>query len=192
MGNLWDLKKPLHSNIFIGLAVAALYEIAQTSYPGTRSRRRPRAWPGVLGQPAGGRVPLLPSAAPGPRQRRQRPGPVGRRPRPADPGSGPTPARDAAAAEPKTPEQRRGTRTPSVVIPNRPGFQFTVSHYKQRRSLGEQSPPYKFPRAACSLSIASNRLLKLPLPKASLPRRWMISKKRVGRSSTGLVKICSR
>ena len=47
------------------------------------------------------------------------------------------------------------------------------------------------PRRACSRSMASNRALKFPLPKLCAPRRWMISKNRVGRSSTGLVKIWS-
>src|SRR5438876_3492482 len=51
---------------------------------------------------------------------------------------------------------------------------------------------YKLPRAACSRSIASNSALKLPLPKLFAPLRWMISKKSVGRSSTGFVKICNR
>src|SRR5438132_543232 len=51
---------------------------------------------------------------------------------------------------------------------------------------------YKLPRAACSRSMASNSALKLPLPKLFAPLRWMISKKSVGRSSTGLVNICSR
>ena len=48
------------------------------------------------------------------------------------------------------------------------------------------------PRRACSRSIASKSALKFPLPKLCAPRRWMISKKSVGRSSTGLVKIWSR
>ena len=48
------------------------------------------------------------------------------------------------------------------------------------------------PRRACSRSMASKRALKFPLPKLFAPWRWMISKKSVGRSSTGLVKICSR
>src|SRR4051794_8822807 len=45
----------------------------------------------------------------------------------------------------------------------------------------------RFPRRACSASIASNSARKLPLPKPLLPALWMISKNRVGRSSTGLV-----
>ena len=48
------------------------------------------------------------------------------------------------------------------------------------------------PRRACSRSMASKSALKLPLPKLRAPRRWMISKNSVGRSSTGLVKIWSR
>ena len=51
---------------------------------------------------------------------------------------------------------------------------------------------YSVPRAACSRSIASKSALKLPRPKPREPWRWMISKKTVGRSTTGFVKICSR
>ncbi len=50
----------------------------------------------------------------------------------------------------------------------------------------------RLPRLSCSRSIASKRALKLPLPKPMEPCRSMISKKTVGRSWTGLVKICSR
>src|SRR5262249_313464 len=52
--------------------------------------------------------------------------------------------------------------------------------------------PHSVPRRACSRSIASNSALKFPLPKLREPRRWITSKNSVGRSSTGLVKICSR
>jgi hypothetical protein len=51
---------------------------------------------------------------------------------------------------------------------------------------------YRFPRMACSRSMASNNALKLPLPKPREPLRWIISKKSVGRSCTVLVKVCSR
>jgi len=51
---------------------------------------------------------------------------------------------------------------------------------------------YRFPRSSCSRSMASNRALKLPLPKLLAPLRWMISKNSVGLSSTGLVNIWSR
>jgi len=50
----------------------------------------------------------------------------------------------------------------------------------------------RLPRRACSRSIASNRALKLPLPKPIEPCRSISSKKTVGRSCTGLVKIWSR
>lgn len=50
----------------------------------------------------------------------------------------------------------------------------------------------RLPRFSCSRSIASNRALKLPFPKPIEPWRSIISKKTVGRSWTGLVKICSR
>src|SRR5215469_11257363 len=50
----------------------------------------------------------------------------------------------------------------------------------------------KLPRRSCSRSMASNSALKFPLPKPSEPCRSMNSKKTVGRSPIGLVKICSR
>jgi hypothetical protein len=50
----------------------------------------------------------------------------------------------------------------------------------------------RLPRRACSRSMASNSALKLPLPKPSEPCRSISSKNTVGRSCTGLVKICSR
>ena len=60
-----------------------------------------------------------------------------------------------------------------------------------RASLGGRSD-YRFPRFACSRSIASNSALKLPTPKPREPWRSMISKKKVGRSWTGRVKIWRR
>ncbi len=51
---------------------------------------------------------------------------------------------------------------------------------------------YRFPRSSCSRSMASNRALKLPLPNPSDPWRSISSKNTVGRSWTGLVKICRR
>lgn len=53
-------------------------------------------------------------------------------------------------------------------------------------------PPYNVPRFSCSLSIDSNSALKFPAPNPLAPMRWMISKNKVGRSSTGLVKICNK
>src|SRR5689334_23343993 len=50
----------------------------------------------------------------------------------------------------------------------------------------------RFPLASCSRSIASNKALKFPFPKLFAPLRWMISKKSVGRSSTGLENSCKR
>ncbi len=50
----------------------------------------------------------------------------------------------------------------------------------------------RLPRRSCSISIASKSALKLPTPKPREPWRSMISKKNVGRSCTGRVKICSR
>jgi hypothetical protein len=47
----------------------------------------------------------------------------------------------------------------------------------------------RLPRFACSRSIASKSALKFPTPKPRDPCRSMISKKKVGRSCTGFVKI---
>ena len=55
-----------------------------------------------------------------------------------------------------------------------------------------QQVAQRFPRLSCSRSMDSKSALKLPLPKPSDPWRSMISKKTVGRSPSGLVKICSR
>jgi hypothetical protein len=41
---------------------------------------------------------------------------------------------------------------------------------------------YKFPRKPCSISMASNKALKFPLPKDLAPLRSIISKNSVGRS----------
>ena len=51
---------------------------------------------------------------------------------------------------------------------------------------------HKLPRRSCSRSMDSKSALKLPLPKPSEPCRSMISKNTVGRSPSGLVKICRR
>ena len=50
----------------------------------------------------------------------------------------------------------------------------------------------RFPRSACSRSIASKSALKFPSPKPRAPWRSITSKKSVGRSWAVLVKICSR
>jgi hypothetical protein len=50
---------------------------------------------------------------------------------------------------------------------------------------------YSVPRFSCSRSIETKSALKLPFPNDRLPLRWMISKKTVGRSCSGLVKIWS-
>jgi hypothetical protein len=61
------------------------------------------------------------------------------------------------------------------------------------RQIAHRDVPHqRFPRSACSRSIASKRALKLPSPKPRAPWRSMISKKIVGRSPSGFVKICSR
>jgi hypothetical protein len=58
--------------------------------------------------------------------------------------------------------------------------------------IGDGRHRYRFPRLACSRSMASNSALKLPTPKPREPCRSMISKKNVGRSWTGRVKIWRR
>ena len=68
----------------------------------------------------------------------------------------------------------------------------TLKIPKKCKKLATFDRPYKFPLADCSRSIASKSALKFPFPKLFAPLRWMISKKIVGRSSTGLVKICNR
>src|SRR6266536_312347 len=77
------------------------------------------------------------------------------------------------------------TMKPDVMFP-RNLSEFLIIRHVDLSSL------YKLPRASCSFSSASNNALKLPLPKLFAPLRWMISKKSVGRSSTGLVKIWSK
>ncbi len=61
-----------------------------------------------------------------------------------------------------------------------------------RHRKAQRTGAQRLPRLACSRSMASKRALKLPLPKPREPCRSIISKKTVGRSWTGLVKICSR
>lgn len=51
---------------------------------------------------------------------------------------------------------------------------------------------HRFPLRACSRSMASKRLLKFPAPNPLKLFRWMISRKTVGRSVSGLVKIWIR
>ena len=51
-----------------------------------------------------------------------------------------------------------------------------------RERIRDLRANYKFPRSACSRSIASNRALKLPSPKPCAPWRSITSKKSVGRS----------
>ena len=62
----------------------------------------------------------------------------------------------------------------------------------ERTGVSLTSGSYSVPRLSCSRSIASKRALKFPLPKLFAPLRWMISKNIVGRSTTGLVKSCSK
>lgn len=63
--------------------------------------------------------------------------------------------------------------------------------FQKARPIEGRSGDYSVPRFSCSRSIETKSALKLPLPNERLPFRWMISKKTVGRSCSGLVKICS-
>ena len=65
-------------------------------------------------------------------------------------------------------------------------------HVALAGDLAEALVPHRFPLRSCSRSIASKSALKLPSPKPRDPCRSMTSKKIVGRSPSGFVKICSR
>ncbi len=75
---------------------------------------------------------------------------------------------------------------PSALVPER---DVTLARYAAKLLVDGH---HRFPRAACSRSIASNRARKFPFPKPRLPLRSMISKKSVGRSSTGRENSCRR
>src|SRR5689334_4621098 len=66
-----------------------------------------------------------------------------------------------------------------------------VPHELHPRTLRDPSA-HRFPRFSCSRSIASKSALKLPSPKPRAPWRSISSKKIVGLSPRGAVKICSR
>ena len=67
-----------------------------------------------------------------------------------------------------------------------------VPRAEGRRSGDLLHAGYRFPRRACSRSIASNSALKLPAPNPLAPSRWMTSKNTVGRSVTVSVNTWSR
>ena len=60
------------------------------------------------------------------------------------------------------------------------------------RPRSSSATAQRFPRSACSRSIASKSDLKLPIPKPREPWRSITSKKSVGRSWTIFVKSCRR
>jgi hypothetical protein len=62
----------------------------------------------------------------------------------------------------------------------------------RRLSGGMRERIQRLPRSAWSRSIASKSALKFPSPKLRAPWRSITSKKSVGRSCAGFVKICSR
>ncbi len=71
-------------------------------------------------------------------------------------------------------------------------FSYLRKSIKSQSSAFSPKADHKFPLASCSLSRASNKALKFPLPKLLAPLRWMISKNSVGLSSSGLLNICKR
>ena len=80
---------------------------------------------------------------------------------------------------------------PEVLRSDRGRLPSRLSERARPRS-GSGQVAYRFPRLACSRSIASKSALKLPLPNPWDPCRSISSKNTVGRSWTGWVKICSR
>ncbi len=90
-------------------------------------------------------------------------------------------AREALVAHDLLDQQRRAAAIAAHLY-------VALARYVTQRRVAHQ----RFPRLSCSRSMASNRALKLPSPKPRAPWRSMISKKTVGRSPIGLVKICSR
>ena len=81
---------------------------------------------------------------------------------------------------------------PGTVRPGTYGGQGAEHRPQANCHAASTSRDQRLPRRSCSRSIASNSALKLPLPKPSEPCRSISSKNTVGRSPTGLVKICSR
>src|SRR4029453_7438181 len=65
-------------------------------------------------------------------------------------------------------------------------------HVALVRDAAEALVPHRLPRLSCSRAIPSKSALKLPSPKPREPWRSMISKKTVGLSPSGFVKIWSR
>ena len=55
-----------------------------------------------------------------------------------------------------------------------------LRHHRSYRPVSS----YRFPRRACSSSMASNSALKFPSPNPRAPSRWMTSTKTVGRSAS--------
>ena len=86
---------------------------------------------------------------------------------------------------------RRGPRTTPSAVPWAPLSHARARPRRQARR-GRAGRRQRLPRRSCSRSIDSKRALKLPLPKPSEPCRSMSSKKTVGRSPSGRVKIWSR
>ena len=99
------------------------------------------------------------------------------------------PERWPASDSPDGPRPHRAGRRDACSRLRAAGSALGLSY---RRRVREPSRVQKLPRLSCSRSMASNSALKLPIPNPSEPCRSMNSKNRVGRSPSGLVKICSR
>ncbi|MDQ0713700.1 hypothetical protein QFZ55_003152 [Streptomyces luteogriseus] len=182
--------------------------VAARQHGGHEDLRQPpgstRARPTAMPRPPNGGGPGGP--APLRRARRLPPGgPARARARPTETtpgGPGGTPLRRRRTAAAGRPARARATPPNGGGGPGAPSSPHgsAVGTRSGRGACGCPVTParpataggYRLPRRACSRSIASNRALKLPLPKPIEPWRSMISKKTVGRSWTGLVKICSR
>lgn len=71
-------------------------------------------------------------------------------------------------------------------------FELYIIYIIYKFDLFQDHDSVRLPLLACSYSIETNRLLKLPAPNPWWFLLWITSKKRVGLSYTGLVNICKR
>ena len=99
----------------------------------------------------------------------------------------------AAAARSSAPRSRMAPMPKKIAAPGKPSAATMVAVLRRCTVvLVLATSDQRFPRRSCSSSRLSKSALKLPLPKLWLPRRQMISKNRVGRSWSGLLKSCRR
>ena len=108
-----------------------------------------------------------------------------------------SPTRGTPGCEPARRISPRGRRAEAEQQLQRaldllPAARRDALHPRRREALLSRRGSQRFPRSACSRSIASKSDLKLPIPKPREPWRSITSKKSVGRSWTIFVKSCSR